>query len=140
MKTVVYSAVQSSGKLHLGNYLGAIKRWKNLQQQHECVFGIADLHAMTTTLGNKERALRTAREIYACGIDDQKTILYRQGSLGGYHAQLMWLLCCVCPVGWLGRMIQYKEKAKLNPTQNSAALFTYPLLQAAGLFVHLFNV
>ena len=137
MRNVVYSAVQSSGSLHLGNYLGAISRWKALQDEGEaqCVFGIADLHAMTTMKGSRDRSLACAREIMACGIDGEKSLLYRQGSLGGYHTQLMWLLSTVTPVGWLSRMIQYKEKAKLDPSNNTAALFTYPLLQAADVLL-----
>lgn len=90
---------------------------------------------MTSSRGDFNRVLETSRAVIACGIDPEKCIFYRQGSLGGYHTQLMWLLSCLCPFGWLGRMVQYKEKRQANPEMNSAALFTYPILQAADILL-----
>ena len=111
----VFSGIQPTGKLHLGNYLGAISLWVDLQGQYETIVCIADLHALTTPESVRHANLQakvreTAAALLACGIDPVRAILFVQSRVGA-HAELAWLLSCVTPVSWLERMIQFKTRA-----------------------------
>lgn len=115
-KNLVFSGVQPTGNLHLGNYLGAIKNWVKMQETHECVYCIVDLHAITVPQNPKElkeSILNTAATYLACGIDPAKSIIFNQSTVSG-HSELAWILGCSTPMGWLNRMTQFKDKAKIN--------------------------
>lgn len=131
----VFSGVQPSGTLHLGNYLGAIKKFVALQDQTECLFCIVDLHAITVWQDPK-RLKRQTHEIaaayLACGVDPKKSIVYNQ-SLVRAHTELAWYFNCVARVGWLNRMTQFKDKAGKNSERMSVGLYDYPVLQAADI-------
>jgi tryptophanyl-tRNA synthetase len=129
--------------MHIGNYFGAVKNWVELQNSHECIYGIVDLHAITMPYDPTELKTNTARmaiELLACGIDPAKTILFVQ-SLVPEHAELCWILGCVCPYGELSRMTQFKDKSEILSSGKSgqfisAGLFTYPVLQAADILIY----
>ncbi len=129
----VYSAVQASGRLHVGNWLGALRQWEALQQgQHSLVFAVADLHALTAGV-ERCAAVETMRGLLACGLDPERAVLYRQSDLAGPHAALMWLLACSTPTPLLQRMVHYKDKsARANDT---LGLLSYPVLQAADVLL-----
>ena len=126
----VFSGVQPSGSLHLGNYLGALKKFAKLQHEEDCVFCIVDLHAITVPQNPAMLADQT-REIaaayFAAGVDPQKAIVYAQSSVRA-HSELAWYFNCVARVGWLDRMTQYKDKAGKNAERASVGLYTYPCL------------
>lgn len=131
----VFSGVQPTGQLHLGNYLGAIRNWVGLQDQHECVFCIVDLHAITIPQDPKElrQATRVAAAAYiAAGINPEKSIIFNQSQVSG-HSELMWLLSCMTPLGWLNRMTQFKEKAGKKKDNAGLGLYAYPVLMAADI-------
>ena len=124
----VFSGVQPTGNLHLGNYLGAIKNWVGLQQDHETIYCIVDLHAITVP--QDPAALKTAtHEVAACliasGIDAHSSILFNQSQVP-QHAELAWLFNCVARLGWLNRMTQFKEKAGKNRENATVGLDAYP--------------
>ena len=131
----VFSGVQPSGSLHLGNYLGALKKFAALQHENDCVFCIVDLHAITVPQDPAKLADQT-REIaaayFAAGVDPKKAIVYAQSSVRA-HSELAWYFNCVARVGWLDRMTQYKDKAGKNAERASVGLYTYPVLQAADI-------
>jgi len=131
----VFSGVQPSGDMHLGNYLGALKKFANLQNDHECVFCVVDLHAVTVWQDPKELAQQT-REIasayLAAGVDPKKAIIYPQSKVAA-HTELAWYFNCVARVGWLSRMTQFKDKAGKNSEAMSVGLYDYPVLQAADI-------
>ena len=131
----VFSGMQPSGDLHLGNYLGALINWVKLQQTHECVYCIVDLHAITVPQDPQKLAQQT-REIasawLAAGIDPTKAILYAQSAVPA-HAELAWIFNCVARMGWVERMTQFKDKAGKDAERASVGLFTYPVLQAADI-------
>ena len=134
-KPRVLSGVQPTGNLHLGNYLGAIRNWVGLQDSHECVFMLADLHAIT--LPQEPAALtRATREVaaayIACGIDPNKSIIFPQ-SANSAHAELAWILNCHTPLGWLNRMTQFKEKSGKHKENAPLGLYAYPVLMAADI-------
>ena len=134
----VLSGVQPTGNLHLGNYLGAIKNWVTIQNAHECLFCIVDLHAITVP--QEPEALRNAtRQVaaayIACGINPEKSIIFNQ-SMVSAHSELAWILSCETPIGWLNRMTQFKDKAGKNKEKASAGLYTYPILMAADILVY----
>ncbi len=134
----IVSGIQPTGFLHIGNYLGAIKQWIELQQNNECIFFIADLHSLTVPYNPeklKENTLETAREYLAAGIDPEKSILFVQSDLKE-HTELCWLLNTVTPVGDLQRMTQYKEKAEQFKKNVNAGLLNYPILQAADILIY----
>ena len=136
--TRVFSGIQPTGALHLGNYLGAIRNWVTLQDQMPCVFGIMDLHAITLPQDPKQlrQATReTAAALIACGIDAKKSLLVVQSSVPA-HAELGWILGCHTPLGWLNRMTQFKEKAGKDKEKSSLGLFGYPVLQAADILAY----
>ncbi|MEP3225355.1 MAG: tryptophan--tRNA ligase [Parasphingorhabdus sp.] len=136
MRTV--SGIQPTGNLHLGNYLGAIKNWVKLQDRSECLFFLADLHAITvpndpTELTANCRDMTAA--LIAAGVDTQKSILFNQARVPG-HAELAWLLICNTPMGWLDRMTQFKEKSGKHKQRSSLGLYGYPVLQAADVLIY----
>jgi len=136
-KPIVFSGIQPSGQLHLGNYLGAIRNWVAQQQQADNIFCVVDLHALTVyqdpeSLRTKIR--ETVGLLLACGIDPAQSLLFVQSHVPA-HAELAWILNCVTPVGWLERMTQYKEKAA-HQASVSIGLFDYPVLQAADILLY----
>lgn len=133
----VVSGIQTTGNLHLGNYLGAIKQWVAMQDQAECLFFLADLHALTGNVSPQELANSTIEmtaTLMASGIDD-RAILFNQARVPA-HAELCWILQGTARMGWLNRMTQWKDKAGKNREGASVGLFTYPVLQAADVLVY----
>lgn len=134
----VLSGVQPTGELHLGNYLGAIKRWVDGQGEYENFFFIADLHAITVPHDPKKLASNTyqlAALYLACGLDLAQTTIFVQSHVRA-HAELTWLLNCMTPLNWLERMIQFKEKALKQGENVSVGLLDYPVLQAADILLY----
>ena len=134
----VFSGIQPTGNLHLGNYLGAIRNWVTMQDTHECIYCVVDLHAIT--VAQDPAALRTGiREmtaaLLASGIDPQRAILFPQSQVR-VHAELAWVLMCTARMGWLNRMTQFKEKSGKDREGASVGLFTYPVLQAADILAY----
>ena len=135
----VFSGVQPSGNLHLGNYLGAVKRFVEMQEQDfETIYCMVDLHAITTwqdpaALAGATRELAAA--FIACGLDPKKSILFNQSQVPA-HAELAWIFNCVARMGWLNRMTQFKDKAGKNRENASVGLFAYPALMAADILVY----
>ncbi|MBZ0217900.1 MAG: tryptophan--tRNA ligase, partial [Fimbriimonadaceae bacterium] len=134
----VFSGVQPTGNLHLGNYLGAIKRFVTLQDDFECIYCIVDLHAITTWQ-DPDELLSNIREVtaafIACGIDPARHIIFNQSRVKE-HAELAWIFNCVARMGWLNRMTQFKEKAGKHRENASVGLFAYPSLMAADILVY----
>lgn len=134
----VVSGIQPTGNLHLGNYLGAIVRWVKLQEQGECLFFLADLHAITVHNDPRELAANIremAGTLIAAGIDPARSILFNQARVPA-HAELAWLLNGTARIGWLNRMTQFKEKSGKNREGSSVGLFAYPVLQAADVLLY----
>jgi len=134
----VVSGIQPTGDLHLGNLLGAILRWVRMQDEAECLFFLADLHALTVDvepaqLSSSVREMAAA--LIASGIDPAKSILFRQSAIPA-HAELAWILQGTARMGWLNRMTQWKDKAGKNKEGASVGLFTYPVLQAADILLY----
>src|SRR5262249_21297379 len=137
-KHLVFSGVQPTGNLHLGNYLGAIKRFVELQQSHDCIYCVVDLHAITTWQDPAElpHAIREVTAAFiACGIDPTKHIVFNQSQVAE-HAELAWIFNCVARLGWLNRMTQFKEKAGKDRENASVGLYAYPTLMAADILVY----
>lgn len=137
MKARVLSGVQPSGQLHIGNYLGALKSWAEIQSQYECIFCIVDLHAVTVYQNPAELSANireTAALFIASGIDPARSSIVVQSAIPG-HAELAWLLTCVTPVGWLYRMTQFKAKAEKQETVGDG-LLQYPVLMAADILLY----
>jgi tryptophanyl-tRNA synthetase len=134
----VFSGVQPSGALHLGNYLGALVKFVTLQHQQECLFCVVDLHAITTWQTPHELATHT-REIaaayVAAGVDPAQAIIFPQSAVAA-HAELAWILDCVARVGWLDRMTQFKDKAGKHKERSSVGLYAYPVLMAADILLY----
>lgn len=138
MKKFVVSGIQPSGVMQLGNYLGAIKNWLPLQDIHDCLFFLADLHTITIPQDPKElrkNIIFTAATYLACGIDPNKVIIFRQSDVY-QHAELGWILGCMTPMGWLERMTQFKDKGGDDKERASLGLFSYPVLQAADILLY----
>lgn len=136
-REVVFSGMQPSGGFHIGNYLGAVRDWVTLQEQHSCFYCIVDLHALTQpydAAAMRARVLDMAVELLACGIDPDKATLFVQSQVAE-HAELAWLLSCVAPFGELSRMTQFKEKGERAEYIN-CGLFTYPVLMAADILLY----
>ena len=134
----VFSGVQPTGNLHLGNYLGAIKKFVALQSDHQCIYCVVDLHAITQRHDPSElrSAIRQVTAAFlASGIDPQKHIVFNQSQVSG-HAELAWIFNCLVPLGWLSRMTQFKEKAGKNRENASVGLFAYPNLMAADILLY----
>jgi tryptophanyl-tRNA synthetase len=137
-KQLVFSGVQPTGNLHLGNYLGAIKRFVALQDTLDCIYCVVDLHAITTWQDPQElpRAIREVTAAFiACGIDPKKHIVFNQSQVAE-HAELAWIFNCVARVGWLTRMTQFKEKAGKDRENASVGLYAYPMLMAADILLY----
>jgi tryptophanyl-tRNA synthetase len=136
--TRVLSGIQPTGDLHLGNLLGAILRWVRMQDEAECLFFLADLHAITIDVEPSElrsNVREMAAALIASGIDPRKSTLFAQSAVPA-HAELAWLLQCTARIGWLNRMTQFKEKTGKNREGASVGLFTYPVLQAADILLY----
>src|ERR1700735_4675719 len=134
----IFSGIQPSGIAPLGNYLGATRNWVALQDGHECIYCVVDLHAITEWQDPKQLAQQTremAAVLLACGIDPEKHILFAQSTVRA-HAQLAWIFNCVARLGWLNRMTQFKDKAGKNRENASAGLYVYPNLMAADILAY----
>ena len=134
----IVSGIQPTGNLHLGNYLGAIRRWVKMQDEAECLIFLADLHAVTVY--NDPAELRRningmAAALIACGIDPGKAVLFNHARVPA-HPELAWLLSCTARIGWLNRMTQFKEKSGKNREGASVGLYAYPVLQAADVLLY----
>jgi len=137
-KPRILSGIQTTGNLHLGNYLGAIRNWAGLQADYSCFLFMADLHAVTVPHDPKalaENTLKVAATYIACGIDPQQSTIFVQSQLPE-HSELAWLFNCITPLNWLERMIQFKEKAKKQGENVSIGLMDYPVLQAADILLY----
>ncbi len=134
----IFSGVQPTGNLHLGNYLGAIKNWVRMQDDFECIYCIVDLHAITIPQDPAELIANT-REVtaglIAAGIDPERSIIFNQSRIAA-HAELAWLLNCFTPLGWLNRMTQFKEKAGKKRDNAVLGLYAYPVLMAADILLY----
>jgi tryptophanyl-tRNA synthetase len=138
MSKKLVSGIQSTGNLHLGNYLGAIKNWINLQDSYDCRFFIADLHSIT--VGRQSEELRdsiydTLAMYIACGIDPEKAAVFTQSSINE-HPEMAWLFSCVTPLGWMYRMTQFKDKAPGEKEEANLGLLAYPVLMAADILLY----
>ena len=136
----IFSGVQPTGNLHLGNYLGAIKNFVKLnnEDQNECIFCIVDLHAITVAQDPKKlknNIYETAASFIASGIDPKKSIIFNQSSVSA-HSEAAWILSCVARMGWLNRMTQFKEKAGKDKEKASIGLYSYPVLMAADILLY----
>jgi tryptophanyl-tRNA synthetase len=134
----ILSGIQPTGNLHLGNYLGAIKNWVALQKDYECLFCVVDLHAITVPQ-DPHHLIQSTRETVAtylaCGISAEEASIFPQ-SMVAEHTELMWILACHTPLGWLNRMTQFKEKAGKQKDQASMGLYAYPVLMAADILLY----
>jgi tryptophanyl-tRNA synthetase len=131
----IFSGIQPTGNLHLGNYLGAIRNWVALQRDYDCIFCIVDLHALTQPQDPAElrAATREVTAAYiAAGIDPEHCIIFNQSTVTA-HAELSWILSCLTPLGWLNRMTQFKDKAGKNREMAGLGLYAYPVLMAADI-------
>jgi tryptophanyl-tRNA synthetase len=138
-KQKVFSGVQPTGNLHLGNYLGAITKFVALQERYDCIYCVVDMHAITVWQDPAElpKATREVTAAFiACGIDPKKHIVFNQSQVSG-HAELAWVFNCVARLGWLNRMTQFKEKAGKDRENASVGLYAYPNLMAADILVYL---
>lgn len=134
----ILSGIQPTGNIHLGNYLGALKNWVAMQHTHESLFCIVDLHAITVPQDPQEllKSTRESAALYmACGIDGERSAIFPQ-SMVSAHAELMWVLACHTPLGWLNRMTQFKEKAGKKREQAVLGLYAYPVLMAADILLY----
>jgi len=134
----ILSGIQPTGQLHIGNYLGAIKQWIELQKNNECIFFIADLHSLTIPYNPKDlkkNVFEVATAYLAAGVDPEKSIFFVQSQVKE-HAELCWILNTICPLGELNRMTQYKEKSKQFKKDLNAGLLDYPVLMAADVLLY----
>jgi len=134
----IFSGIQPTGNLHLGNYLGAIRNWVAMQHDYECIFCIVDLHALTLPqdpLELRESTREVTAAYIAAGIDPEHCIIFNQSMVSG-HAELAWLLGCLTPLGWLNRMTQFKEKAGKHRDMAGLGLYAYPVLMAADILLY----
>ena len=137
-KKLVFSGVQSTGNLHLGNYLGALKNFVSLQKEMSCIYCVVDLHAITVFQNPnelKDNVLETVASFLASGLNPDKSIIFNQSSVSG-HAELAWILNCVSRIGWLNRMTQFKDKAGSDKEKASVGLYIYPNLMAADILLY----
>src|SRR5438094_7390580 len=134
----IFSGIQPTGNLHLGNYLGAIRNWVALQHDYECIFCIVDLHALTLPQ-NPDELRQATREVtaayIAAGIDPERCIIFNQSTVSA-HAELAWLLGCLTPLGWRNRMTQFKEKAPKQRDSAGLGLYAYPVLMASDILLY----
>ncbi len=137
-KKLVFSGVQPTGNLHLGNYLGALKNFVSLQKEMECIYCVVDLHAITTFQKPNDlqnNVLETVASFISTGLDPNKSIIFNQSSVPG-HTELAWILNCVSRIGWLNRMTQFKDKAGSDKEKASVGLYVYPNLMAADILLY----
>ncbi|MBY3037426.1 tryptophan--tRNA ligase [Rhizobium laguerreae] len=137
-KKLVFSGVQPTGNLHLGNYLGAIRRFVALQEGNDCIYCVVDMHALTAQLVHENMPSQTrsiAAAFIAAGIDPEKHIVFNQSAVP-QHAELAWIFNCVARIGWMNRMTQFKDKAGKDREQASLGLYAYPSLMAADILVY----
>ena len=135
-KKLVFSGVQPTGNLHLGNYLGALKNFVSLQKEMECIYCVVDLHAITVfqnPIDLHDNVLETTAGFLATGLSPDKSIIFNQSSVSG-HAELAWILNCVSRIGWLNRMTQFKDKAGSDKEKASVGLYIYPNLIYDNLY------
>src|ERR1700756_1378573 len=134
----IFSGIQPTGNLHLGNYLGAIRNWVAIQNDYDCIFCIVDLHALTLPQNPAELRAQT-REVtaayIAAGIDPERCIIFNQSTVPA-HTELAWLLGCITPLGWLNRMTQFKEKSGKQRDTAGLGLYAYPVLMAADILLY----
>ena len=140
MKKKIFSGVQPTGNLHLGNYLGAIKNFVELnnENENECIFCVVDLHAITVSQDPKklrDNIRETVATFIASGIDPNKSIIFNQSQVSA-HAEVSWILSCIARIGWLNRMTQFKEKAGKDKEKASIGLYSYPVLMAADILLY----
>ena len=138
LKNLVFSGVQPTGNLHLGNYLGAMQNFVQLQKKMDCIYSIVDLHAITVfqdPIELKKNTLETVACFIASGLDFKKSIIFNQSSVSG-HTELAWIFNCVSRLGWLNRMTQFKEKAGSKKENASVGLYVYPNLMAADILLY----
>ena len=137
-KKILYSGMQATGKLTLGNYMGALKNWMTLNEEYECFFGVMDLHSLTVRQEPAEFRKR-ARDLFAlyvaAGLDPEKNCIYFQSHVSS-HAELSWILSCFTYMGELNRMTQFKDKAAKHADNINAGLYTYPVLMAADILLY----
>ena len=134
----IFSGVQPTGNLHLGNYLGAIRNWVRLQNDYECIFCMVDLHAITVWQDPAELRSNTrevAAAMIASGVDPETNIIFNQSQVP-QHAELAWIFNCVARLGWLDRMTQFKDKAGKDKARASVGLYAYPNLMAADILAY----
>ena len=137
-KKLVFSGVQPTGNLHLGNYLGALKNFSSLQKEMDCIYCVVDLHAITVFQDPKKlsnNVLETIASFLATGLDSNKSIIFNQSAVSG-HVELAWILNCVSRIGWLNRMTQFKDKAGSDKEKASVGLYIYPNLMAADILLY----
>ena len=137
-KKLVFSGVQPTGNLHLGNYLGALKNFVALQKDMECIYCVVDLHAITVFQKPQslhDNVLETTASFLASGLNPNKSIIFNQSSVSG-HAELAWILNCVSRIGWMNRMTQFKDKAGSDKEKASVGLYIYPNLMAADILLY----
>ena len=139
-KNRIFSGIQPSGDLHIGNYIGAIQQWVKLQEsiENDLIFCIVDLHAITVHQDPKvlkEKILEVAALYISCGINPEKSHIFIQ-SENPDHSYLAWILDCITPIGWMNRMIQFKDKSKKQKESTSVGLFNYPALMAADILLY----
>lgn len=137
-KKVIFSGIQPSGDLHLGNYMGAVRNWVALQEEYDCVYCVVDEHAITVRQDPallRKKSLLLFAQLIACGIDPEQSILFIQSHVPA-HAQLAWVLDCYTMFGELSRMTQFKEKSASHAENVNAGLFTYPALMAADIILY----
>ncbi len=136
--SIVLSGAQPTGNLTIGNYLGAIKSWVKMQEDHSCLFCIVDLHAITVSQ-NPETLLNNITSVFAlylaCGLNPKQSIIFQQSTVPE-HSELAWILSCITSIGWLNRMTQFKEKAKNKEESASLGLYSYPVLMAADILLY----
>jgi len=134
----LFSGIQPTGEIHIGNYLGAIKNWVELQDKYECIYCIVDMHAITIEYDisqMQQRIHRCATDLLACGINPEKSLLFVQSKVP-QHTELAWILNTVTPIGELERMTQFKDKSKQHRENINSGLFTYPVLQTADIILY----
>lgn len=137
-KQLVFSGVQPTGNLHLGNYLGALQKFVALQDSYECIYCVVDLHSLTATLVHDDLAAQTrsiAAAYLASGLDPKKSIIFNQSRVP-QHAELAWIFNCVARIGWMNRMTQFKDKAGKDRENASLGLLAYPSLMAADILLY----
>jgi tryptophanyl-tRNA synthetase len=137
-KPRVFSGMQPTGSLHLGNYLGATVKWIEMQKSHECIYCVVDMHAITVWQDPKElrQAIRSVTAAYiASGLDPKRSIIFNQSQVAA-HAELAWIFNCVARLGWLNRMTQFKEKTGKDAEKASVGLYAYPNLMAADILAY----